>query len=151
MQLNFYQRRESVAVEEKGIRAMKVVLRKRYYCDHCKKAGGSPFWMKRHEDGCTLNPKRICGMCKLNEEFGKQRPIELLISALNEDIANHEEKASTKTLDEQCGAPEPIKLCEVAHGCPACMLAAIRQTQPTPYVKFDWKHEQSLFLKRVYE
>lgn len=41
---------------------MKVLLRKRYYCDYCKRAGGSRVHMEKHEKGCTNNPKRECGI-----------------------------------------------------------------------------------------
>jgi hypothetical protein len=79
---------------------MRTVMRPRYYCDHCKKANGSPSAMKRHERGCTANPSRQCGVCGFPTDYEKLIPI-----AMSGDI---------KALEES------------AEGCPACMLAAIR-------------------------
>lgn len=58
--------------------------------------------MLRHERGCTLNPARSCGVCKNTEPDIKA----LSNIALSGDIA---------------------RLSDAADGCPACMLAAIRQ------------------------
>lgn len=78
----------------------------RYYCDFCKKSGASGGHMKRHERGCTLNPERVCGMCRLAGE--EQRPmVELLQLAA---------KGGLKALQD------------ATENCPACILAAIRQT-----------------------
>ncbi len=81
----------------------------RYYCDHCKKSSGSGGHMSRHERGCTLNPKRECGHCYQAELV--QEPMRRLLSALG--------KGDKKGMAD---------LREVAEGCPACMLAAIRQS-----------------------
>lgn len=58
--------------------------------------------MVRHERGCTLNPKRACGVCKNSEP----------------DIAAMASVALTGDIS---------KLLDAADGCPACVLAAIRQ------------------------
>lgn len=42
---------------------MRAMKRWRYYCDHCRKVGGSRSAMEKHERGCTANPARICGVC----------------------------------------------------------------------------------------
>ena len=47
---------------------MRVVLRNRYYCDHCKKGAGTRQSMARHEAGCTLNPQRECRMCLMKDD-----------------------------------------------------------------------------------
>jgi hypothetical protein len=70
----------------------------RYKCDHCGKVMYSSQWMKRHEEGCTANPARTCRM-PIHEGEQGQQPIE--------------------TLKE---------LREISDECPACILAAIRQT-----------------------
>lgn len=79
----------------------------RYRCDHCRKTSGSAPAMKRHESGCTANPQRRCGMCKQNQHT----PLPDLIAALGAG-----DKAGVDALRD------------AAEGCPACMLAAIRQS-----------------------
>lgn len=87
---------------------MRVRRVNRYYCEHCGKGGCSSTHMKKHEARCCANPNRICGMCEITTgEPGQQRPVEDLINALREG--------------------DTPKLREAAHGCPACMLAAIIQ------------------------
>lgn len=61
--------------------------------------------MSRHEKHCTANPSRVCGMCG-NEG------IDGFIEALG------------------VGDTEGVnRLTEVAHRCPACILAGIRQSR----------------------
>jgi len=88
---------------------MKSKLRWRHYCDYCSKSGGQRPTMEKHEAHCTLNPERGCRMC---EAAGlEQQPVADLIEALGD------------------GDEEGMKvLCGKAQGCPACMLAAIRQS-----------------------
>lgn len=81
---------------------MKTKMRPRYYCDHCGKGSGSPSYMHRHESGCTLNPNRVCGMCKDDHQ---KKPAELL-AILN--------------------AVGFGAMCEAANYCPACILSALR-------------------------
>ena len=77
----------------------------RYYCEFCKKANCSGASMSRHEKSCTANPNRYCGMCK------NTIPVERFIKALG----SGDEKGLDRLRDE-------------TEGCPACMLAAIRQS-----------------------
>lgn len=46
---------------------MKVLLRKVYYCDFCKKSNRSASAMSKHEKHCTLNPKRECRLCRMDK------------------------------------------------------------------------------------
>jgi hypothetical protein len=104
--------------------------------------------MGRHERSCTANPQRVCEMHKHCEE--PQRPIEELIAALrkfeNEDGADY-----TRGV---------VELRKLADGCPACMLAAIRQSklqQVDPdaelgsfiSIPFDFKKELKAFWDDV--
>ena len=84
----------------------------RYYCDYCKKSGGSGSAMAIHEKHCTMNPNRVCRFCATGADWGmEQHPIGDLIAALG------------------CGDEAGMKaLRELAQGCPACILAAIRQS-----------------------
>lgn len=81
---------------------MKTIMRPRYYCEHCGKGSGSPSYMRRHELGCTLNPARVCGMCK---EPHQKSPAEL-----------------TRILNAHGFAA----MQEAANHCPACILSGLR-------------------------
>lgn len=63
--------------------------------------------MRRHEKGCTLNPHRVCGMCKMvaDEVEGAPSRDELV-----------------RVMDEQGFKA----MCEAANNCPACILSALR-------------------------
>jgi hypothetical protein len=61
--------------------------------------------MSRHEKNCTANPNRKCGMCG---NVGIEGFVEVL------------------GIGDDAGVE---KLREAANGCPACMLAGIRQSK----------------------
>jgi len=63
--------------------------------------------MIRHERGCTLNPNRLCGVCRQKWDV---EHAQLLIKALGDG-------KSKESVDA---------LREAADGCHACMLAAVR-------------------------
>jgi hypothetical protein len=66
--------------------------------------------MEKHERGCTLNPDRVCGLCAISEHDKV-----LSLSELIDVLGN--------------GSSERFaKLREAANECPACILAAIRQS-----------------------
>lgn len=112
---------------------MRAVKRWRYYCDFCHKAKMVKNTMVKHELGCTLNPARVCGICRLLENV--QVPIEELKAALEAD--------SVKI---------PV-LRELAGNCPTCILAAIRQynvglhPEDTLSPEFEFKKEMESFWK----
>jgi hypothetical protein len=74
--------------------------------------------MKRHEKGCTANPDRDCGLCA--EAGLQQQPIADLIAALGAG-----DKAGVEAVRD------------LAEGCPACTLAAIRQSGLQRASSFD--------------
>lgn len=84
---------------------MRSMKRTRYYCDHCSKSGGSGPAMLKHEAGCTSNPARVCGMCRVACE--EQAPMADLLQAFS-----------------ACGFPA---LRELANDCPACILSVLRR------------------------
>lgn len=95
----------------------------RYKCDFCKKSGCSSGHLKRHEMSCTANPNRVCKMC--NFLGNEQSPLTELIAI-----------ASAK------GDCWMDKLRSAANECPACMLATLRQSNPTDELyTFDFKAE----------
>lgn len=88
---------------------MRTAMRPRYYCDHCNKGNGSPSAMKRHEAGCTLNPNRVCGMCRMLADAGGPDPA-----------------PSRDELVRIMDADGFKAMCAGCNDCPACILAALR-------------------------
>lgn len=123
---------------------MRAIKRWRYYCDFCKKATGTRHSMAKHEKGCTANPGRVCGLCALAGQ--PQRSMaELLAKAyeLFDGIAIH----------DLCGpkGDEAAKAFrEFAGNCPACILAALRQSDfDVPWIQnFDFRTESRAFLAK---
>ena len=86
----------------------------RYYCEFCGKGSCSGGGMAIHEKHCTMNPNRECRMCDASQRaYGDavQQPIADLIAALGDG-----QKTGMAALRE------------LASSCPACILAAIRQS-----------------------
>lgn len=119
---------------------MRKVQRWRYYCDHCKKAGGSSGHMARHERGCTANPNRVCGVCA---KLGlTPEPLQNLVAFVRSRAVGHNDPVSDydwSTIDQK----SIDELREKAAQCPCCMLAALRQTGAHPQwdAKFEFKEE----------
>ena len=88
---------------------MRTAMRPRYYCDHCNKGNGSPSAMRRHERGCTANPQRECGMCKMLADEGMMDP-----APPRDELVRIMDAQGFKAM------------CEAANDCPACILAALR-------------------------
>lgn len=119
---------------------MKSKLRMRFYCDHCGKSGGSGFHMKNHEAACTMNPNRVCKMCRPDM---LQATMPELIDALKRDLGRRDAAGETDNpldLDNY-----ETELTAAANGCPACILAAIRQSDV--YVQFGYKDAVERFWK----
>ena len=127
---------------------------KRHWCDFCNKAGLQAHAMAKHERHCTMNPNRACRTCRLIDGGNGPTPQELraLVALLPTPVAqdwDYNGNASLRfdqfMLDMAEVAP---KLREAADGCPACMLAAIRQAGV--YVSlvegFDFKKEMAEVL-----
>ena len=119
----------------------------RYYCDYCKKAGCSGGHLKKHEERCTLNPNRFCGMCSLleQEQPDLKKAIELLPDP--EEYKDrtgygtffvYREEALVEVVEKAM-----IKLRDFTDNCPACILAALRQKGIlVPLAKsFDYEKE----------
>lgn len=105
---------------------MRTVLRKRFYCDHCKKGGCSSFHMRVHERGCTLNPNRSCGVCSKIE--CEPQPLAHLIAFV---ISKSVWEGDPSLQGNRGFLPDDAvkQLREFAAGCPVCMLAALRQAK----------------------
>ena len=112
----------------------------RYYCDHCKKSGCSGGWISRHEKRCTANPDRVCGFCRLADI--DQVPIHVLTDTI------HDEMAVSEPISVAEAAANAVKaLRDKTEGCPACILAAIRQSGLRPgVINFDFKSEAAAWF-----
>jgi hypothetical protein len=122
----------------------------RYRCDFCGKQGGSAGHMKRHEERCTKNPNRVCGMCRMLEQEQPSLPDMTAILPDPEQFKSSDPNPDIgwETMDDT-GLQEALKgvfpkLRELAGNCPACIMAALRQKGiPVPVAKefFDFKKE----------
>lgn len=144
---------ESIAGSE-SMRTKKV---NRYWCDFCNKAGLRPDSMLKHEKHCTLNPNRECRVCTHVNGGGGSDPERLagLVRLLPAPVeyANDEDGRTTPEYVAFCEAVEaaiPV-LREAAEGCPACMMAALRQAKiPVPMAEnFDFKAEMESLWHEV--
>lgn len=136
---------------------MKAVKRWRYYCEFCKNVGGSKYHMERHEKGCTNNPDRVCGMCRVAEL--EQKPLSDLIAVINEfqtDPKNFETiqcfDDSYEEFTKEASVEMVDRLLELTNGCPSCVLAALRQSNAT-YVHdvFNFQKERAEFWEEYNE
>jgi len=90
--------------------------------------------MKNHEKHCTMNPDRECGMCrKIGED---QEPMANLLNILPDlDAVIQSDRDKFGIISELSeDGPRLIdkgidRLRDATKGCPACMLAAIRQKE----------------------
>jgi hypothetical protein len=108
---------------------MKTIKKNVYYCDFCKKRGLASGAMKKHEERCTMNPNRICGVCKMLEET--QAPIEKLKAAVP-DVSAFVVESDMLSLSGDASAALNAALpglARVANDCPACIMAAYRQSK----------------------
>lgn len=109
---------------------MKRIKRWRYYCDFCKKAGGSSYHMQNHEVFCTNNPARQCRMCEL---LG---------------VGPHEVSVLVQSLN---GGLEGLRI--TAEGCPWCIWAAIKQSglrqEEKWKLNFDFKAEAVSAMEEI--
>jgi hypothetical protein len=123
---------------------MKIVRKAVYYCDHCKKRSLSAGHMRKHEERCTKNPNRKCGMCAMRE--AEQPDLKVLMAMLPDPGKhlwfNEAARIPDVSMEE---ALEPIwdAFWKAAKECPACAMAALRQkgVPVSCATKFDFKKE----------
>lgn len=124
----------------------------RYYCDFCKKANCSSFSISKHERGCTANPDRKCRVCPIIASGYGDDLLPLSLPELISMLSEVGEDESRAMLDEGNGCGTRAwkllaRLRNASHGCPACILAAIRQSPASisNYLAFDFKAEMKAF------
>lgn len=114
----------------------------RYYCEFCKKANCCASAMAKHEQRCTNNPNRKCGMCQVMEK--SQPKMQDLLECLPDLhwIDNDVGGVYLGPNQEDSIASGMIALRKVSGDCPACILSALRQKRiPIPLAGFDFKKE----------
>ncbi len=132
----------------------------RYYCDFCKKSGGSAYHMRRHEAGCTANPNRQCGMCNGAGYDAADLPVLIALlpnaAAFKGQMEWADGSGESSQYSEYPWLEECVDACmpalkEAAEGCPACMLAALRQSGCIGFAEFNWMEERERFLRDANE
>lgn len=144
---------------------MKIKMRPKYYCDFCKKSGGSKYHIQKHEDHCTMNPSRKCGMCKAMDETPK--PISELLTLLPDpeefhSVKHHSDFEFSGIIsggwdEDVYEMPKEIAdkiltdLRETTNNCPACIMAALRQKGIflSLIAGFDFKKEVDRFWSEI--
>lgn len=119
----------------------------RFYCEFCKKSGCSGGVIAKHEKSCTMNPNRVCGMCAADpDRLPKEYPtVAALIEAAKLDAVGE-----LVTSDYEWKPYAVTNLEAVSLGCPACMLAGIRQSGiDLCWFDFDFTASKKLFWTRV--
>lgn len=125
----------------------------RYYCDFCKKSGGSAGHIVKHEKACTNNPNRVCGICAIAGyplDMVQQPLADLMALLPDQDSREVDSMGEYFEWLLQATNDALPKLREATSGCPACMLAALRQSGLLSSVSFDFKKEMESFMPKVY-
>jgi hypothetical protein len=123
----------------------------RYWCDYCNKAGLSKSAMERHEKHCTLNPERSCRVCNLVQGGSHGLPMSELVALLPDSKPYHTAAPFDDKEHQELHAALEVALPalrEAVSGCPACIMAALRQANiPVPMAEsFDFNKEmKSIF------
>jgi len=126
---------------------------KRYFCDFCKKANLRVNAMVKHEKHCTLNPNRECRVCTLING-GHGHDISELTAILPDPtfyLDNVRQfyggDKNERNLMNEIQEAMP-KLIEATDGCPACIMAALRQKKiPVHMADFDFKEQMKEVFK----
>lgn len=105
----------------------------RYYCDHCSKGGLKKPSILLHEQGCTRNPDRVCYLCGQSHDY-KALCVEAAARSSARD--DHEPMPDARTIN---GLQELNQLSDMVDGCPACLLAVLRQSNVMAFEHFDYK------------
>lgn len=130
---------------------MKKLQRWRYYCDFCKKAGGSGAAILKHEGSCTLNPGRSCRLCVITNG-GSAATMDELLAVLPDPTAYNDDggwEAHDELLKNTEAAMPALR--ELTQNCPACIMAALRCKKiPVPMVEsFKFKEEFASALSQA--
>lgn len=125
---------------------MKTKLRHRYYCDFCKKSGGSKYHMEIHEKHCTSNPHRECRMCSVkNPTYTNKYEGHItkeMVRIIKDSIC--EDSLGREYFNDDYTEQSVIERLEEITGCPACLLSALvlsKRTSMFPSFKYKERKE----------
>ncbi|MGD9157172.1 MAG: hypothetical protein PVG39_02075 [Desulfobacteraceae bacterium] len=110
--------------------------------------------MENHEKHCTNNPNRECRMCYLNGYSKPPKTMEELFEIIDNHIKTVQIKMGGATVCcPKWDSKEIIKsLDEAVDGCPACILAALRQYKRSDiWVEYDFEAKKKEFWEIVNE
>lgn len=94
-----------------------------YYCEFCKKHYFVKSVAVRHEEHCTLNPDRLCNMCKRGSTYDFRSLAHLIIS----EIYFKDEYDEGYRIQNVIKMEDLIKnIRDEVDNCPACMLTVMR-------------------------
>ena len=111
-----------------------------YWCEFCRKHGLSASHIAKHEKHCTGNPNRKCRMC---DAAGlTQKPMAELVACLPTWYREDWIDPVVQPLTERQIVAGMKDLIELADGCPACILAAMRQRR-IPHYAADWDFREA--------
>ena len=115
---------------------MKTKYKNVYYCEFCKKNGLVKSIILKHEAHCTKNINRKCRVCELLEQEASN------IKEIVEEFKGAKKLQELKELDDNSLLKQ---LNRKTNGCPACILAILRQLNIYCFI-FDYKKEmESIF------
>lgn len=101
-----------------------------YYCEWCRRHGLQRAAMEKHERHCTLNPERVCRW-RIDGHSDGTRVIDIapLAAELRSRAEPYPLSADPNTEFRTALTQADIDwLHDEVSGCPACMLAALRQS-----------------------
>ena len=135
---------------------MRQKLVKRYYCDHCSKGGLKKPSMRMHEQGCTRNPNRVCYLCDQSHDYkalcAEAKALSSVAATFCQPLVSSSPSGdlkrskfagtfSLRSARNINGAKEISQLSHMVDGCPACLLAVLRQSNVMAFKHFDYKKE----------
>ena len=110
----------------------------RYYCDHCGKGGFRKPDMLNHESTCNMNPHRACYLCELP---ANKVDFENIATQMRErtDVYFESDEPQDDGSMITTSKDAIAWLSNQVHGCPACILSALRQGKIYAFDAFNYK------------
>ena len=124
---------------------MKILEKKVYYCDYCKKHRMTKNSMEIHEGKCLYNPKRICLSAYFSCCVGVSiKEMQDVIDDCSSDLSGDAYYPDEKMID---------KLLEEHDGCPICLVALFCQTAryaKSKNITFFWQFDFVKIHRKLY-
>jgi len=124
---------------------VKILEKKVYYCDYCKKHRMTKNSMEIHEGKCLYNPKRICRAAYCSGGVGVSiKEMQDVIDDCSSDLSGDAYYPDEKMID---------KLLEEHDGCPICLVALFCQTAryaKSKNITFFWQFDFVKIHRKLY-